>query len=175
MNIFCFDRDPVLAAQAYPDKLAVKMPTEFSQLFATAFTLTQLGDSSCPRTVTGKVRGHFNPKHPCGIWLRESTGNAEWLFKHAYALLEEKYARYPANSRHGAHDFIDWSYNNLDQSFIPEGPQTEFPLCINDLQTCRNVENFDNLDRITQYRLYLKHDKHYATWIRNRPCWLDIL
>ena len=36
MNIFYFDKDPYVAAQAQPDKLVVKMPLETAQMLCTA-------------------------------------------------------------------------------------------------------------------------------------------
>ena len=36
MNIFYFDKDPGVAAQAQPDKLLVKMPLETAHMLCTA-------------------------------------------------------------------------------------------------------------------------------------------
>lgn len=176
MNVFCFDRNPHLAAIWCPDKLTVKMPTEYGQLIANLFSLERLAQNDCPRTKKGTVRTHSHYNHPASVWLRTSDSNLLWLFEHTYELLEEKYARYPKGGRHFIHDFIDWAFSNLKDAIVPTGPQTEFACCINKDQICRTVvSDFDSLDRVHQYRLYLKYDKHYATWIRNRPEWLDVL
>lgn len=171
MNIFCFSRCERESAKWAPDKLVVKMPLESAQLLATCFPLDRLAAEDCPRTMNGDSRKHFNPKHPCSIWVRQTTENFNWLLAHTFALLHEKYERYPNNGRHFVHDFVDWVNANKNDAICPAGYITEFPLCINEDKNCRKIAGFDNLDRVEQYRLYLKHDKPYATWIRNKPDW----
>jgi hypothetical protein len=178
MNIFCTDSCPIESARTAPDKLVIKMPTESGQLLATAFPLSRLAAEDCPRTKTGNPRSHFNPNHPCGVWTRKTYGNFNWLILHSYALLEEKYIRYPHGGRHFAHDFIDWVDNNKREAFTTyDDTITEFPCCINQNSICRTkVPDFDSLPVVDQYKYFIKYDKaSYSSWIANRPEWLDQL
>ena len=177
MNIFCTDRCPETSARTSADKLVVKMPTESAQLFATCFSLDRLAADDCPRTKTGRARRHFNPNHPCGKWVRESWGNFEWLLEHSFALIDEKHCRYPNGGEHFALKFIEWCRDNKQDANISSQKQTEFPCCINASSICRTkVPDFENIDRVEQYRYFIKYDKaHYNSWIRNRPAWIDNL
>ncbi len=178
MNIFCTDDCPIESARTAPDKLVIKMPTESAQLLSTAFSLARLAKSDCPRTKTGKFRTHFNPNHPCGIWTRKTYGNFNWLILHSYALLEEKYARYPNGGRHFVHDFIDWVDEHKAEAFnVYDWTITEFPCCINNDSICRKrVPSFNALPITDQYKYFIKYDKaSYSSWKKNKPDWLNTL
>ena len=41
MNIFYFNKDPVVAAKSQPDKMLVKMPLETAQMLCTAHRLVR--------------------------------------------------------------------------------------------------------------------------------------
>lgn len=173
MNIFATNYCPIQAAIDSCDKLCVKMIVESSQLLATCFSLNRLAEKDCPRTKTGNPRKWFNPKHPSSIWTRESTGNLDWLILHTQAMLEEKYRRYPDKGRHFCHDFLDWVIDNLDDSFVPKGKQTDFSIAISESMSCRTHPLFENGSAVDKYRLYYTHDKHFAKWDRavKEPDW----
>ena len=150
------------------------MGTETVQLLATCFTLDRLSQNDCPKTKTGKSRGHFNPKHPSAIWTRQSKSNMLWLIDHCEAIFQEKYRRYPNGGRHFSHDFLDWVKENLNDSNVNDGDETELLPAIADGNNCKKVvDKFDSLPIVTRYRLYMKLDKAYATWKQNRPDWMD--
>lgn len=150
------------------------MGVESCQLLATCFTIDRLSQPDCPKTKTGKPRGHFNPKHPSAIWTRQSLSNVLWLIDHCETIFQEKYRRYPNGGRHFSHDFLDWVKNNLKDSVVPSGDLTELLPAIADTMNCKKiVDNFDKLPIVNQYRLYIKHDKPYAEWSQNRPEWMD--
>lgn len=174
MNIFATDRCPIQSARWLPDKLVVKMGLESCQLIATCFSLDRLAASDCPRTQKGKPRGHFNPKHPSSLWTRASRANLQWLLCHTEATFEEKYARYPKGGRHFSHDFLDWAINRFDDCEVESGLQTEFSVAINEDKQCRRHPHFEKSDVVGKYRLYISMDKPYASWIRNKPFWMDL-
>ena len=83
---------------------------------------------------------HYN--HPSSVWARESRGNFDWLLKHTAAL------------------FCEYTKEE----------QTEFTVAIGQDQHCRQVDGFDSLGVIEQYREYYCYDKSYmAKWKSGEP------
>lgn len=172
MNIFATSPCPIQSAKWLCDKHVVKQGLESTQLLANCFTLERLAQPDCPRTQTGKPRGHFNPKHPSCIFTTKTRSNMQWVIEHAEAIFQEKYERYPESDRHFTHDFLDWVRNNINDSVVPDGPLTEFTVAISADKLCRLTPNFDQLPVIEQYRLYIIHDKPFAVWPAGKiPPW----
>lgn len=172
MNIFRLDDSPEIAASQMCDKHVVKMITESCQLLATCFTLDRLAADDCPRTMTGRARRHFNPKHPSSLWILESSANMHWLVQHTKALLQEKLIRYPSNPPHFCGAFLQWVEDNINDCIVPDGPSTKFKIAINQEQLCRQVEGFDSMSATDQYKLYYIHDKkRFAKWKVKTPEW----
>lgn len=100
MNIFVLDENPEKAAQMQVDSHVIKMVLESGQLLSTAHRV--LDGSKNPITkkwVLPDVRDsllysatHIN--HPCAVWVRESLGNYDWLYRHFIALGKEYTVRY---------------------------------------------------------------------------------
>lgn len=171
MNIFVTDLCPKQSAQNVCDK-HMKMIVESCQLLATCFDLNILAKQDCPKTQKGTNRKWFNPNHPSSKWCRESRENLNWILQHTRSLLDEKYYRYPDSDRHFCHDFVDWVSSNLDLSFVPIGPQTDFKIAINENMSCRLHPLFENGSVVDKYRLYYTHDKPFAKWTgRPAPSW----
>ena len=58
--------------------------------------------------------------------------------------------------------------------FIPEGELEKFSIAISPEMKCRQINNFERLPEVVQYRLYYKLDKsHIANWKQNKPNWYD--
>ncbi len=85
MNIFYFDRSPIVSAQAQPDKMLVKMPLETAQMLCTAHR--ELDGDEYADEVGLYKRAYWN--HPCTIWASHTDANYYWLFEHFLALGKE--------------------------------------------------------------------------------------
>jgi hypothetical protein len=86
MNIFVLDEDPIKAAQMQHDKHVVKMVLESAQLLSTVMFLEGFGSTNFYKPT--------HTKHPCTLWLMESSENLRWLVRHFKALLDEYTFRY---------------------------------------------------------------------------------
>ncbi len=168
MNIFVIDSSPSKAARQLCDQHINKMVLESAQMIANCFSLEILEDA--PKTKSGTARKHSYFNHPCSIWVRDSTANLRWLLNHAIAMERERIAR--GYKPHFSIEFIKWAKNNISLSNNPVARRTEFAIAISENMTCRQVPKFDQLDRVSQYRLYYKYDKPFATWKRNKPTWI---
>jgi hypothetical protein len=173
MNIFCTDSNPIISGVSLDDTRISKLITESAQMIANCFTLEQLEDA--PKTKTGNVRKHSYYNHPCSIWVRKSKANFHWLIFHAFAMENER-----INCRgykpHFCMSFIDWAWNSTSTIPWEHGILTEFPIAISENKLCRQVDQFEHLPRVTQYRLYFKLDKN-CKWNKNptsKPFWYDM-
>jgi hypothetical protein len=171
MNIFVTDSNPTQAARNLCDKHVSKMLIESAQMLANCFSSDDLVNA--PKTKTGNVRRYSYYNHPCSIWVRESLGNFIWLCQHTMEMERERLRR--GFNPHFSHEFITWAYRNQWLTIIPKNESiTDFPIAINESMNCRKVNGFDKLDRVTQYRLYYKLDKPFATWKQNKPEWFKL-
>ena len=173
MNIFATSQCPVQSARWLCDKHVVKMGVESVELLANCFTLDRLSKPDCPRTQKNRIRGHFNPKHPSCLFTTHNRSNMRWVIDHAEAIFQEKYERYPKGGRHFSHDFLDWVRANVADSIVPEGELTDFTVAISADKNCRQINGFDKLPVTERYRLYIIHDKPFATWPEGKtPPWI---
>ena len=156
MNIFYLDNDPENAARYQCDKHVVKMILETAQLLCTAHRLLDgvevLGNEPLYKAT------HQN--HPSSIWVRESSGNYEWLYKHFAFLLDEYTERY--SKIHKTSRLLG-VLKNLPEN-IPNAGMKVPPQCMPD--------EYRNSDTVEAYRNYYIGEKSYmATWKRNKPKW----
>jgi hypothetical protein len=108
MNIFYIHKDPEVAAKAMTNKHVIKMILESAQLLCTAHRVLD-GTQIMVKSKSGhnlKKWQHDNPdydkllyksthvNHPSAIWVRESSENYTWLYKHFIALGNEYKQRY---------------------------------------------------------------------------------
>ncbi len=164
MNIFKTNPCLIKSAQELPNKLVVKMPTETAQILATGFPLSRLADDDCPRTKTGEIRGHFNPKHPSCLWARETSSNFLELLYHGLSLSEEYSTRY--KKTHDSLRFLEWVDKNIKQSNVPHGALTKLKLA---MPVKYQIFNED----YKCYQYFMNSEKSYSLWpsVTKIPDW----
>ena len=158
MNIFYLDRNPVIAAQMMCDKHVVKMILESAQMLSTAHRVLD-GDYRADRGGFYKM-AHKN--HPSTIWVRASSENYRWLWKHFDALLKEYTHRY------GKHHATERLRNILYMpplNIVHGVPLTDPPQCMPEL--CKGE------DTVLAYQNYYIIEKSgFARWTkRGIPTW----
>lgn len=119
MNIFYLNPCPATAARMQCDQHVVKMILETGQLLCTAHNI--LGDGEAPYKIT-----HRN--HPSAVWVRESTGNYNWLFAHLLGLVSVYNDRF--HKRHKTENILDYVANVPD--CLENGEFFEPPQCMPD-------------------------------------------
>ena len=174
MNIFVTNEDPVQSAIELCDQhCRSKMQIESAILLQHCFDNKTLLDA--PPTKKGEARksgkGYFN--HPCAAWVRESKANFEWLVVHTLKMFDERDFRWPKSEAHFTKTFIVWCKENINKtSACKRNHLTPFAIAISEDKNCRKIKDFDKLSVIEKYRLYIKHDKPFATWtLRAKPNW----
>ena len=121
-----------------------------------------------------RPRKHGYKNHPCTIWVRQTPSNLEWLVYHALEMNQERYYRWANSKAHFSIEFIEWCADNIDSALFEQKEKglTKFPIAISEDKKCREIDGFDDLDRVEQYRLYYIHDKPFADWtFRLQPSW----
>jgi len=129
------------------------MPTECSQLLATAFSLEEL--KSAPKCKDGTDRLHFNPKHPCAIYTRNTLQNFNWVLIHAFCLCQEYFCRY--KREHFQIDFILWCGNNANKINFPKSGLENVPLAMPDKYKTEKED-------YKCYQNYINGEKEYSRW-----------
>ena len=158
MNIFYLDRNPVIAAQMMCDKHVVKMILESAQMLSTAHRVLD-GDEYANKTGLYKM-AHKN--HPSTIWVRASSENYRWLWKHMDALMKEYTHRY------GKHHATERLRNILfypPLNIVHGVPLTDPPQCMPEI--CKGE------DTVLAYQNYYIIEKSgFARWTkRETPAW----
>jgi hypothetical protein len=175
MNVFAVDSDPCAAARNLCDAhVRSKMIVESAQMLACAFRIDRLSRIDCPKTQKGLSRKHGYKNHPCTIWVRQTPSNFEWLVYHALEMNQERYYRWASSKTHFSIEFIEWCADNIDSALFEQKEKglTKFSIAISEDKKCREIDGFDDLDRVEQYRLYYIHDKPFAEWtFRCKPSW----
>lgn len=153
MNIFILDSDPYEAARQNCDRHCVKIILEVSQMLSVA--LIENG-------ITGVPYKKTHSGHPMSRWVRETRANYRWTCDHLDGLLSEYTSRY--NKIHACQKYLN--YFRMHSKCIPDGPATQFPLCMPD-------EYKVSGDPVKSYRNYYKGAKAYfAKWKNgNVPYW----
>lgn len=164
MNIFALDNDPEIAASYLCDKHVPKMLLESAQLLST-LARSELGDEICDERGLYKAT---HQKHPCQLWLRESTSNWAWLWCYVVWLNAEYRLRFNSTADHKSRSIAWQAVILLKRKYLREQPlewdnHTEFVQCMPE-QYC--VEG----DPVAAYRKYYVHEKrHFARWKRGTP------
>ena len=158
MNIFYLYDNPVMSAEAQPDKMLVKMPLETAQMLCTAHR--ELDGNEYADEVGLYKRAYWN--HPCTVWARESSANYVWLYKHFLALGKEYTFRYGKT-----HNSVD----KLARALFKQ-PDNIKRIGMTPLAQAM-PDKYKNDDPIKAYRDYCINEKHYAKWEKGRamPNW----
>ena len=175
MNIFILDRDPHKAAAEMCDKHVVKMIVESAQMLSTAHRVLDGTVVKRPSVSGKRVLDYYelddwrepvmyraaHVKHPCNIWIRETTSNYYWLFNHFQALIAEYKLRYQKD--HKCISMID-PLSTMPMK-LNNGEITSYPQAMPD--ECKDD------DVVQAYRnYYISYKKDFATWkSREAPTW----
>ena len=170
MNLFACDQNPVVAAQALPDKHVVKMCIENAQMLAVALGDLHGYGYGQIRKKDGTFysqRAHFN--HPSTKWVRASHANLAWTIVHGLALCSEYMYRYgkihaSVIAHLDAKRLFHENVGNLSiwcevESFARAMPE--------------HIKYDSNITDIDAYRIYLVNHKPWASWkVEDRkPTW----
>jgi len=168
MNIFVLHRNPKNCAQLHCDKHVVKMILETAQLLYTCLWVigVEYGNildliDDAPLTLSG-AKGYkpTHKKHPCVLWLCESTGNYEWLCNLGIELCREYTYRY--GKIHSTQIHIEWLTTHCPN--INKTRLTKFKMAMPDI--------YKSLDVIEAYKAYYNGEKTFATWTKRPiPAW----
>lgn len=154
MNIFYLDTNPRKSARMQCDKHCVKMILESAQMLSTAHRVLD-GDEYADKMGLYKL-AHKN--HPSTVWVRSSSDNYRWLWKHYDALMQEytlRYGKTHATSR------LRNALLKLPTN-IPNDRYADPPQCMPD--------EYKSDCTVTAYRNYYKGDKAgFARWKYTQP------
>lgn len=162
MNIFVTDENPAKAAMNLCDKHISKMIVESAQMLSTAHWVLDGGHS-------GAIYKATHANHPCSVWVRESSGNYGWLWRHAMAMCYEYTLRY---KRVHKTEQIIWRLLN-PPSNLPNKERTPFAICFFARDPVAHLMCYVPGDTIQSYRNFYKLDKiRFAKWNHSeKPSW----
>lgn len=192
VNVFYLDHDPSVAARSHCDRHVVKMILETAQLLSTAwhvlapeaietdtactdpaypFPSLKNGDAAAARVLTApfnylgnqRIYGRTHEHHPSAVWVRESTGNYDWLWRLGAALLDEYGFRY--RRAHASRHVL----RTLERhpAALPLGAQTEPPTAMPDEYVALDAEGY--ADAVASYRAYYLGAKRPLLTYTRRP------
>ena len=158
MNIFFLDKSPKIAAQMMCNKHVVKMIVESAQMLSTAHRVCD-GDDYANEMGLYKL-AHKN--HPSTKWVRSSSENYRWLWKHFDALMKEytyRYGKTHATSR------LRIALYKPPTNIVHGVPVTDPPQCM--------PEECKQDDTVSAYQTYYIVEKsRFAKWIKREiPKW----
>lgn len=193
VNIFVLSKNTKNASKYHCDKHVVKLILESAQILSTAHRYLDGTMDIVEKEIiikSGKRKGmpqkrknkvythpdalfenslykntHIN--HPCGKWVRESSGNYKWLYKLFKNLCKEYTYRY--DKIHLCEKKLLKVLKNVPKN-IPDLDRTQFITAMPEY--CR-YENEELLPPIEAYRKYYMYEKsHFCKWTkRDIPYW----
>lgn len=146
MNIFLLDTEPEKICQYHPNKLVVKMCTEYTQILNDA--IIKSGGTGCYKA--------YNISGPFACWAVKSVDNWLWLYNLAIQLAKEY--RYRYGKTHKA----ELDMMTLDPVKIKSGGFTLPPITV-------PGECIISRDPVECYRYYFKLYKNNLKEYTNRP------
>lgn len=191
MNIFVFDKSPVVSAEQAIDKHIVKMPTESCQMLHTNalyFHYKEIYEVEPSLKDLKEFHSHINSNlmkpamlnHPSTIWARETPQNFLWLYRHAHALCDEYTYRY--GKEHGTRKRIQQTPIEMIHHMETQFPSKLTPVSIamDDSYRLDYSEYMEANPNNSQWDFVIDSYKHYylegkwrfAEWRKNRmPEW----
>lgn len=162
MNIFAIEETPQEIAISHTDRHIVKMPTELAQMISFTYYHPEHWEEEINPVLMGFNKAH--DKHPCSIWLRESSDNFLLGCEIGLELVQEYRFRYKTEKHIRAYDIF--VYGLLNTPFFKKSEQTKFALAM--------PEHHKVDCPIESYRNYYREDKkHLHQWKgREKPQWI---
>jgi len=151
MNVFHLNSNPEKAARLMHNKHVVKMILESAQMLCTAYHIK----SDCRNDVPYK-KAYEN--HPMTIWVRESTGNLEWLIRHSLELCSI-YKKW-RDREHASEKVIKWCFDNKSKLTGLKNvskKMTPPPLCMPDKYKIKYRSGLNNY--VASYLNYYRNEK----------------
>lgn len=190
VNVFYLDHDPKLAAQYHCDAHVNQMFRETCQLLSTAWHVlndelvegSDRRDILFPYELATKIEPgsfwHLNgqkiyacshPHHPTAKWVRESTGNYDWLWRLGMSLVEEHKHRW---GRLRPTAPIMWALERPPPA-LPAGEQSQPPPMMP--EECCIAAGPDEWDSVLSYRnYYVTVKRPLLKWThRDAPEWVS--
>lgn len=176
MNIFVVDKNPKTAAEMLCDKHIVKMIIESCQMLSAAMDsnykseyikpfLEAFGhEGQPPSSYYGcpqYPKAHM--KHPCTLWVRESSANYKWLLKHLRGQCLEYRRRY--NKVHKLEGLCMVYSGQFQYLEFEKDTLTPFVQAMPD--------RYKDSDPVKAYQSYYIYEKFpFAKWkMGNKPAW----
>lgn len=156
MNVFVLDLDHRERARMHCDVHVNKMLLEAVQILNTAVHVCG-GDP------------FYEPTHADHPWCEWATvgDNWEWLYEHATALGAE--FRQRNGKRHASYGKLkDGWPNQQAPDCIPDGKQTDFPICTGDFEP----ESSDPVEAYREYYVSEKVPQDWCSWSTEIPEWV---
>ncbi|NDH49048.1 MAG: hypothetical protein EBY41_00605 [Proteobacteria bacterium] len=172
MNIFVLDENPKTAASMMCDKHVVKMIIESGQMLSACLDVNYLdehrgNDDLRPSERLGLPQyPKAHVKHPCTMWVIESSANFNWLVRHMRALCLEYTRRYG-------------KIHKLESTLMIYEAQKQYCKFAKDRRTpfkiaIKNTE-LHKPTVVSSYRNYYNMEKYtFAKWkLGNTPNWFS--
>lgn len=172
MNIFFFDRDPVVCAQMHCDKHVVKMILEYAQLLSTAHRVIDgisVGKvlTLADRCMNDSLYKATHVNHPSAKWVRHSKSNYAWLYSLLVAVCDEYSYRYEKIHLTDTklRDMLSSSPRNIDDSGF-SSPWRAMP---DQYKVDRGTDLYCEL---SYQKYFIGEKRHIAKWTgREEPIW----
>lgn len=170
MNLFILDEDPVKAASLYCDIHVNKIILEAAQCMCAAhweydFPLLR---SAPLKLQEGKYRGKTHHNNHVTKWVRETTDNYDWTYKHAVELCNQHRFRYNKSFDHASLEIINWLGQNMPDGLLI-GPRTTFRQAVAE-------ECYHENPVVAYWAYYAIHKSHLGSWKRVQvPSWYLLL
>ena len=178
---------PIMSAHYLCDQHVVKLAVEEVQMIVSACLNNGAPAGLMPETKRGTIHRGGYRNHPMTRWTGESKANFDWATTHAQAICDQFRLRY--GKEHFAQKQIAWirdavlieHFNKRKtlRDYIPDGPLTPFPRCVNQSQG-RNLDLLDesNYSTVMAYReFYIREKRGFATWAKGMcgaPQWWPV-
>jgi len=177
---------PIMSAHYLCDQHVVKLAVEEGQMIVSACLNNGAPADLMPYTQRGTIHKGGYRSHPMTRWTGESKANFDWAMTHAQAICDQFRLRY--KKEHFAQKQIAWirDCRIIDgkrtlslRDYIPNGPLTPFPRCVNQSQG-RNLDLLDesNYSTVMAYReFYIREKRGFATWAKSMcgaPQWWPV-
>jgi len=176
----------IMSAHYLCDQHVVKLAVEEVQMLVSACLNNGAPADLMPETKRGTIHKGGYRSHPMTRWTGESTGNFDYAMEHALSICFEFQIRY--GKQHFAEKQLMWIRDAVLydkgkpkslRDFIPWGPMTEPPRCVNQSQG-RNLDLLDasKYTTVEAYReFYIREKRGFATWAKGMcgaPQWWPV-